>query len=194
MDKTIRKLMLTELENIYKSIELDFAEGEYAPYDVLAKQIEKGVQKGYIFQKGEIDVAYSICADGCANGYILISLLSVYKEFRGFGLGSSFLDELIRSYARNQGLIVEVEKPENAKSEEERALCEKRIKFYQNAGFYLVADIDYSIWDVPMYLMVLPLRASMPTLNERTGQIIYEIYLDLMGKRYIHKLKVSRVV
>ena len=180
-----------ELKHIYKSIELDFAEGEYAPYDILAKQIEKGVQKGHIFHNGEKDVAYSICADACSNGYILISFLSVYKEFRGNGLGSIFLEELIRRYSMNQGIIVEVEKPENSRSDKERALCEKRIQFYQNAGFYLIPDIDYSIWDVPMHLMVLPLKASMPTPNEMIGQIIHDIYLELMGKRYIHKLKFS---
>ena len=54
---TIRKMIPAELKNIYKSIEHDFAEGEYAPYDVLAKQIEKGVQKGHIFHNGEKDVA-----------------------------------------------------------------------------------------------------------------------------------------
>lgn len=193
MDNTIRKMIPSEFKHIYKSIENDFAEGEYAPYDVLAKQIEKGLQIGHIFQNGEKDVAYSICADGCANGYILISLLSVYKEFRGNGLGSIFLGELIRSYSLKQGIIVEVEKPENSRSTEERALCEKRIKFYQNAGFYLVTDIDYSIWDISMHLMVLPLKASLPTLNEMIGQIIHDIYLELMGKRYIHKLKFCRV-
>lgn len=193
MDKTIRKMMPTDLKNIYKSIELDFAVGEYAPYDVLAKQLEKGVQKGYIFRNSEKDVGYSICADGCANGFILISLLSVHKEFRGNGFGSTFLEELIRSYSMNQGVIVEVEKPENSRSDEERALCEKRIRFYQGAGFHLIPDIDYSIWDVPMHLMGLPLKASEDTLNEMIGQIMHEIYLELMGKRYIHKLKFSRV-
>jgi len=46
----IGKMVPAELKAIYKSIKLDFSEGEYAPYDVLAKQIEKGVQKGYLFQ------------------------------------------------------------------------------------------------------------------------------------------------
>lgn len=93
----------------------------------------------------------------------------------------------------NQGIIVEVERPENSISDNERALCEKRIKFYRNAGFYLVHNIDYSIWDVPMHLMVLPLEAAPSTINEMIGQIIHDIYLELMGKRYIHKLKFSSV-
>lgn len=191
---TIRNMIPAELKTIYKSIELDFAEGEYAPHDVLAKQIEKGVQKGYIFHNDGNDVAYSICADGCANGYILISLLSVYREFRGNGFGSTFLEELIKSYSMKQGIIVEVEKPENSRSTEERTHCEKRINFYQNAGFSLVPDIDYTIWDVPMHLMVLPLKASMHTINGMIGHIIHEIYLELMGERYIHKLKFYRTM
>lgn len=44
MDKMIRKMIPAEFKIIYKSIELDFAEGEYAPYDVLSKQLEKGMQ------------------------------------------------------------------------------------------------------------------------------------------------------
>lgn len=189
----IRKMNLEEFKNIYMRIEHDFAEGEYAPFAVLAKQLEKGVQKGYIFRYSKKDVAYSICADGCSNGYMLISLLAVYEEFRGQGLGSVFLEALMNGYSQNQGIIVEVEKPENSRSKEERVLREKRINFYQNAGFYLLPDVDYTIWDVPMHLMVRPLKASMITINKLLGQIMYEIYLELMGKRYMQKLKFNRV-
>jgi len=31
--------------------------------------------------------------------------------------------------------------------------------------------------------------SSIQTTNERIGQIMYEIYLELMGERYIHKMK-----
>ncbi|WP_407313962.1 GNAT family N-acetyltransferase [Desulfosporosinus sp. SB140] len=193
MNKTIRKMVLSEFKNIFKSVEDDFTEGEYAPYDVLKKQLEKGVQKGYIFEHDQQDVAYAICADRCINGYILISLLAVHKEFRGEGLGSIFLEDLITSYSSCPGIIVEVEKPEHSRSSEERALCESRIRFYQNAGFYLISDINYKIWDIPMHLMVRPLKASLPTINRLIGQIMFEIYLELMGKHYIHKLEITTV-
>ncbi|MDQ7094049.1 GNAT family N-acetyltransferase [Desulfosporosinus sp. PR] len=192
MNTTIRKMMLTEFKGIYQRIELDFAEGEYAPYDVLAAQLAKGVQKGYLLQWDKKDVGYALCADGCANGHVLISLLAVYEEFRNRGLGSIFLEDLITDFSRNQGIIVEVEKPENSKSAAERELRAGRIRFYQNAGFYLVPDIDYIIWDVPMHLMIRPLKASLTTMNKQIGQIIRAIYLDLMGKRYLHKLEFNR--
>lgn len=34
MDYTVRKMIPAEFKHIYKSIKHDFAEGEYAPYDV----------------------------------------------------------------------------------------------------------------------------------------------------------------
>jgi hypothetical protein len=43
-----------------------------------------------------------------------------------------------------------------------------------------------------MHLMVLPLKASIHTINEMIGQIMQEIYTELMGKRYIHKLEISK--
>jgi hypothetical protein len=81
----------------------------------------------------------------------------------------------------------------NAQDQKESAARAKRIEFYEKAGFYLIPNISYSIWDVPMHLMLLSHSDEMHTVNERIGLIMYEIYLELMGKRYIHKLKFSTV-
>jgi GNAT superfamily N-acetyltransferase len=144
-----------EFKEIFNHIERDFVPGEYAPYDVLHQQLQNGVQEGLILCEGEQDVAYSICAGGHANGYVLISLLAVFEEFRGCGIGPAFLKELHRIYSNKQGIIVEVEKPENSQNQEVSASSAKRIGFYEKAGFYLIPNISYSIWDVPMHLMVL---------------------------------------
>ncbi|HEY5583701.1 MAG TPA: GNAT family N-acetyltransferase [Ruminiclostridium sp.] len=194
IDNTIRRMKDQEFKEIFNRIERDFAPGEYAPYDVILQQLQKGVQEGLILCEGEHDdVAYSICTDGNTNGYVLISLLAVYEEFRGHGIGSVFLKELSRIYSGKQGIIVEVEKPENSLTQGERFTRIKRIEFYEKAGFYLIPNIDYSIWDVPMHIMVLLHSASMQPTNERVGQIMYEIYLELMGERYIHKMKFRTV-
>lgn len=50
MDKTIRKLIPTEFKDIYKCIELDFAEGEYAPMMSWLNR-SKRVCKKVIFSK-----------------------------------------------------------------------------------------------------------------------------------------------
>jgi len=178
-----------EFKAIFSHIKKDFMQGEYAPYDVLYQQLHKGVQKGLIFCEGEHDAAYSICAGGHANGYVLISLLAVFEEYRGRGLGTAFLNELCKVYSDKHGIIVEVEKPENSLTEVERIIRVKRIAFYRKAGFCLIPNINYSIWGVSMHLMALSHSDSIQSTNERIGSIMYDIYLDLMGKRYIHEMQ-----
>lgn len=190
---TIRDMKLSELKKIYRLIKKDFASGEYAPYEVFYQQIKSGVQSGFIFLEGGQDAAYSICAGSHPNGYVLISLLAVYEELRGRGVGSKFVEKLIELYSGRQGIIVEVEKPENAGNDNERDLRTKRIEFYKKAGFYLVPNIEYVIWDAPMHLMVLPCKALQQDINKNIDRTIYYIYLELMGERYMHKLKFKRM-
>ena len=189
-DCTVRNIEISELRDIYKHIKADFAKGEYAPYEVLKKQIQNGVQEGLILQKAEDDVAYAICAGGHENGYVLISLLAVYGQFRKSGFGTAFVEEIKSRYKGKNGIIVEVEKPEEAPDPEEKRVRLKRIEFYERAGFYRIPDIDYSIWDVPMHLMAFPQKAGAAAINNEIGQIMYEIYLQLMSESYIHKLKI----
>lgn len=190
MDYTIRAIKLPEFKNIYKRIEADFMEGQYAPYEILRQQLQKGTQKGFILLQDQREAAYAICTEARQNDFVLLSLLAVYQEFRGCGLGSAFLDELKKLYSTKSGLIVEVEKSEDALSNQEKTIRERRIQFYHKAGFYLVSNIDYSIWDISMELMVLPQLVSKQKINKEIGQIIYQIYFELLGEEFIHKLNI----
>lgn len=190
----IRSIRLEEFSHVYKNIEEDFASGEYAPYPVLYRQLEMSVQKGLILMENGRDVAYSICAEGRSNAFVLLSLLAVYKEYRGKGFGTEFLKILKSKYLHKKGIIAEVEKPEDAKSKKEREIRINRIAFYENAGFRLLTDIDYTIWEVPMYLMILPIEPfafgenGQSTINQEVAKAMHEIYLELMGEQFIHKM------
>jgi len=186
---SIRNVEPDELEGIFMHIKNDFALGEYPPYAALHRHLTTGVQKGYILQDRKKDVAYSFCAEGTGNGFVLISLLAVFKEFRGKGYGTAFLDELRHMYTSKKGIIIEVEKPEEAKTADEKTVREKRIAFYQKSGFYLVKNIDYCIWDIPMHLMILPGTGTGKIDNAEISQAIYEIYGELLGDRFIHKVR-----
>jgi GNAT superfamily N-acetyltransferase len=190
MNYTIRSIQLFEFKKIYKMIKHDFVPGEYAPYGILYHQLQDGILKGYILLEGDCEVAYSICTEVQTNDYILLSFLAVYEGMRGRGIGTGFLEKLSAMYSDKNGIIVEVEKPENAKTNGEKDIRQKRIHFYQKAGFSLLSDIEYTIWDMPMHLMTLPLKASSGIINKNIGKIIYDIYLSLMGERYINKMKI----
>ncbi|MDP4094577.1 MAG: GNAT family N-acetyltransferase [Bacillota bacterium] len=189
----IREMKQSDLKEIYSHIKKDFIPGEYPPFAVLAEQFKTGKFEGYILYKDKTDLAYSICTSDSRNGYVLLSLLAVFPEYRGSGFGTNFVKQLITMYKDKMSMIVEVEKPETAKESKERELRLKRIGFYERLGFYLIPGIDYSIWDISLHLMAVPLKASPEDINSRIGDIMYQIYLELMGQRYMNKMYLKKL-
>jgi len=189
----IRHMEVDELNGFYKRIKGDFPPGEHAPYTVFYRQILGDIQEGLVFGEGARDLAYCVCAANHANGYVLISLLAVFQEFRGQGIGSAFMKALSVMYVRKQAILVEVERPELAKTAKEFDLRRRRVDFYEKAGFYLIKGIDYSIWDVPMHLMALPLNSSIENINKEIEKIMYQIYFKIAGKSLIHKMRFQAI-
>ena len=198
-------MTLGELESVYQKIIKDFEEGEYSPLDVLHRQIESGVQEGLIFCEDETDVGYAICAANNETGYLLLSLMAINKECRGRKIGGELLIQLRDYFADKNGIIVEVERPQDAQNQSEKKVRESRIGFYERVGFRFVNGINYVIWDVPMHLMIWDFEVfenehknndakneySAIADAERVVRLIYEIYFTIMGPRHIHKLEVS---
>lgn len=187
----IRRMGLDELEVLYKHIVQDFSEGEYAPYPMMHQHLLDGDQKALILHEGEQDLAYSICSDNHDNMYVLVSLLALFKEHRDQGIGSLFLNRLRQIYQNKQALLVEVERPDLSKTEEEGNSRRPRIRFYEKAGFFLIEEVDYSIWDIPMHLMALPLVASKEIIIHGIEKCMYELYFNLIGETLIHKMRFS---
>ncbi len=188
----IREMDIRELQEVYKRITQDFPAGEYPPFVNLKRHFENNIQKGWILVVDGRDTAYSICAES-ADGYVLISFFAVYKDYRQKGLGTLFLEKLKEIYSNAQGIIVEVEKVDEALLQEEVTIRERRLEFYRRAGFILVPGIDYVIWDVPMHLMVCPCKNDVDTTMKNIGDIMYQIYLSLLGKNFIHKLEFKKL-
>jgi GNAT superfamily N-acetyltransferase len=185
----LRKLEAIELNHFYKIIERDFASGEYPPLDVLSNQLQKGRQEGFVLCDGTNDFAYCFCAASPDHDYVLISLFAVFKEYRGQGIGSTFLEKLHTRYAHKQALIVEVERPENAHTAEERDKRLRRIAFYEKAGYRLIKGINYIIWDIPMHLMVLSINAFPESIDKGIKQIMQQIYCSAAGERFLNKIQ-----
>ena len=187
-NRVIRRMDLTELKDFYYRIKQDFPVGEYSPYDILYQMVQSGVQEATVFCEGTQDLAYSYCAVNNGNGYILISLLAVFPEFRGKGVGSAFLRALGKKYEHKQAIIVEVECPRLSQTTNEHDSRKRWIEFYIKAGFYIIPDVDYTIWDIPMHLMALPIMASKKIINQDIKRIMYQIYYPLLGEQFIHKM------
>lgn len=188
----IRKMNINELDIIFKRIVTDFPEGEYAPLEVLKAQFEVCAQQGWVLEVENEIIAYSICAAGSETKYVLLSLLAVDNKVRNQGIGSLFLDILKEIYSDKGGILVEVEDPQDAEIAAEIASRNKRIEFYNRSGYQLIPDVDYSIWDVKMKLMALPIQTEFKKISDDVIEVMNAIYLKLMGEKFIHKLEISR--
>ncbi len=183
----IRKLEINELEKLYKNhIEKDFPPIEIPPCFVIEKNMKNEVQEGFIYLNENIETAYAI--NSISEDAVLISLLAVFNGKRGIGIGSKFLKEIIEYYHTKSSIIVEVERPEDAKSCEEKNICEKRISFYEKFGFVIQRDIDYSIFNAPMYLMVY---SNENIIKENIIKQVKIIYSLVLRKKFQNMLKIK---
>ncbi|CAM3629248.1 GNAT family N-acetyltransferase [Marinicrinis lubricantis] len=193
LDRTVRRMELSEFDHFYACIENDFPVGEYAPHQVMKGQVSRGLQEGWVYQEGEQALGYAFCAAGHPNDCVLLSFFAIHKPYRKHGIGSEFLAALNRKYDHKRTMLVEVEKPELSETENERIVRNNRIAFYGKAGYRQIPAIEYVIWDVPMHLMAAPLAAEWPWIVQHVGQIIYDINEMLMGQRYMHHMKFVRL-
>lgn len=184
----IRAMVASELKDFYPRIKSDFAAGEYPPMDVLYNHLQEGRQEGFVLSDGTGDLAYSFCAANPDHEYILITLLAVFQQYRGMGIGSTFLNELHKKFVNERAIIVEVEKPEEARTVEERDKRLHRIAFYEKEGYRMIKGLDYTIWDIPLHLMAFSSNDG-DAINKEIKQIMHQIYFGLLGKQFIHKMQ-----
>jgi GNAT superfamily N-acetyltransferase len=101
-----------------------------------------------------------------AVGVAVLWYLAIHPEARNLGLGGKFYDYITGLFDKTlyQALLLEVEIPEQLKTDEERKRAARRINFYRRHGAYLLEGIDYLQYigwhcpPTPMHIMVHPLR------------------------------------
>ena len=183
----IRKLELDELGKLYRNhIGKDFPPRERPPCFVIKNNIKKNTQEGFIYVDNDTELGYAITS--ISEYAVLISLFGIFNGNRGKGSGTQFLQEIIKHYDNKKAIIVEVERPEDAKSGEEKIVCEKRISFYEKVKFTIHKDIEYSIFKVPMYLMT---HSKENLTKEDIIKYMKIIYGITLRKRFHNMLQIK---
>jgi len=183
----IRELEINELNKLYKEhIKNDFPAVERFPCFIIKSNMKNNLQEGFIYVDENKEQGYAI--NSISKEAINISYFVIFKENRGRGLGTNFLKEIINHYNNKKVITVEVEKPENAKTEEEKIICEKRISFYEKLGFTIRKDINYSIFKLPMYLMVY---SNGNLSKEEIIKYVKTIWDSILKIGFKHMLKID---
>ena len=178
----IRKVEEDEFPELFREhITSDFPRTEYPPYGKFLESLRLSRRGLYFCGEDGEKLAYAFIDSVAESRYVMIFLYAVMAGGRGRGTGTRFMQALFEEYGSMDGIILEVEKPEEASSEAERSIRERRISFYQRLGYQMVREIDYCIYGVPMYIMVKPLLQELVQPDELVDEI-YRLYRGSMGK------------
>lgn len=130
----IRKLGFIEIISVYnKHLRNDFPREERRPLPMVLL----GTVKGYyeclgLFEEKDIRGYFFLVKN---NNDYLVDYFAIINGYRNSGLGSAFMNMVMEYYDSADSVILEIENPDYAGSEEERALRIKRLNFYRNNEF-----------------------------------------------------------
>lgn len=115
---------------------------------------------------------------------MLLDYFAVVPELRSQGIGGEFLRSLKGTVSAKCGVFIEAESPDSAKSEDERQIRERRIRFYLSNGAELTNSrcllfgVDYSI-------LFISTGAVINTQEKaRQHHAVEELYRGLYGWGY----------
>ncbi len=193
--KHIKKLELDELRRIYKAhIREDFPRGERRPYSSMEKMTNAGKYAGYGYYDDDRLLAYACCILTENGMYALLDYFAVIPELRGHGIGSEFLQKLKGTLPAKNGVFIEAESPNSAKSDEEEILRRRRIHFYISNGAVLtntkclLFGVDYNIIYIGRPDAYMPAE-QLHCIIEELYREIYRLVYGRLCKPYVSNEK-----
>jgi hypothetical protein len=83
-----------------------------------------------------------------------------------------------RAFASSRLLVFEVEKPEDAHSEAEHLIRQRRIGFYQRNGAFLLNGISY-LQSVGSHVLPTPMHIMIHSREPMSAEVIYPVAKEL---------------
>lgn len=168
----------TKVEYIYnKYMTVDFPPDELKPLHHMFKMMDEGVCTAYAFYEGEDMLSYFfLCRK---DGFSLVDYLAVNPEKRGQGIGTKTLRKL-KEVAQDEVILVECEDTDFSPNAEEHRIRERRIAFYERAGFK-VSKVKTKLFGVRYVILIFP--ADSPDIENG----ICKVYREMLGKEMFDK-------
>lgn len=151
----IRPLTIQETEYIFHNhMQQDFAPDEIRPLASIKELMAAGRYHTYGLYEQEELRAYVYFLE--ENGTLLCDYFAVCAGGRGKGYGSEALKMIMEACKDKRGILIEVEDPQKADTEEEKQIRLRRIAFYERCGVKMskvktwLFGVDYKIMYVPL--------------------------------------------
>ena len=131
------RLSAAQAHEIYdRHLKKDFPPDEVKPFSAILSMMQRGCYEAYgAYENGEL-AAYAFYATTGYKGkrIALLDYYAVVSDRRGRGIGTAVLKLLSPGRLSLACVLIECERPARARTEEEQAVREKRILFYERCG------------------------------------------------------------
>lgn len=165
----IKPFTINDFDNFYPLLQKTFPKEELLPKEMHYLLFQRSDFFGRHYNDfSTFVIGYQL------KEFLFIELYTVQEHLRGQGIGSRFLETILKS--SKTPVILEVELPTDD-------ITKRRIKFYQRLGFHL-NTFDYEMpqfennhGGIPLYIMSYPHALSETEFLYYKKKIYQDIYL-----------------
>ena len=172
-----RKANFEELRLFYDWMKQQFHPGELKSLPRIEQMCLCDRYCAYGLWNGEELIAYALMANTSSveTAIYLLDYYAVLPQYQDAGWGSRFL-EMLRANLRGDAIIFEVEDPDYAPDEEERAHWQRRIRFYEKNGC-THTPVKLNLYGFDYTIMQLPIAQRLYHVKVRKAlEEIYHVF------------------
>ena len=173
----IREICKGEYKELYSHMKRDFPANELPPFFAVKRNFNKNIYDGFFLTKYTFDIGYAVITAPNNLQYALINYFAILPEYRSKGYGSEFLKIIVSRYS-NRTFVLEAENSSTIQNAEQRNEAERRVKFYERAGFRVLPTERAKIFGVDMLIMA---SSQDEKLNAR--DIMHSLYLPAFDSK-----------
>lgn len=182
---SIDSLTLREIRIIYRErMKQDFPRNELKPLSMIERTLKRGGYLCYGLRDGADILAYAFFV--LTEDVYMLDYFAVRKDLRGTGIGSGFLKELCGSLLREAScILVEVDDPAFADSDEEKSVREHRLRFYLKNG---LRNTGVKACTFGADFLILSFSGDESRIREDAGAFYSRIYRSILPKPVFERM------
>lgn len=186
MNLDTKLLSTAERKDVFRRyMRYDFPYEELRPLRMIQKLVMKG---GYymhgVFEKDTLR-AYACFWEEKETNIMLFDYFAVVASVRNQGYGTAAMKLLLESCSHQNGVILEVENPETAQTDEEKTTREKRIEFYKRCGMQMS---DAVIWLYGVEYCMMYYGMDSENVENRIIQVMQKLYQSALPGHVYRKM------
>lgn len=188
MDRIIRLQTFDEIKDTYtRYMEYDFPDSELKPFSMIQDMLAKNCYQCYgVYENTEL-IAYAYFMMSKDGKWILLDYFAIISTNRGQGIGSWVLQHILNYVKKFDGIMIEIERIDQAQNEQEYQIRSRRQNFYLHNGCQMMAA-KAEVFGVGFSLLALT-EQKLPA-EEIYLKEYYAVYQELCTPAQLKNIRI----